>query len=114
MLFSSFCDYDEVYNGPKASLRRSPVYVQLWEWNYDDVALECARYLGPNGIDAVQISPVTEHILGTQRPGKGSRRFEALSLDFSWDFHAIFMGFSMVSSRLELVLVGFSGLRRPF
>ena len=67
MLFSSFCDYDEVYNGPKGSLRRSPVYVQLWEWNYDDVALECARFLGPNGIDAVQISPVTEHILGTQR-----------------------------------------------
>ena len=27
---------------------------------------ECVRYLGPNGISGVQISPVTEHILGTQ------------------------------------------------
>ena len=26
---------------------------------------ECTNYLGPNGIDAVQISPVTEHILGS-------------------------------------------------
>ena len=26
---------------------------------------ECANYLGPNGFDAVQVSPVTEHILGS-------------------------------------------------
>ncbi|CAE7241195.1 amy [Symbiodinium natans] len=27
---------------------------------------ECANYLGPNGFDAVQVSPVTEHILGSE------------------------------------------------
>lgn len=36
------------------------------EWNYNDIAKECTEYLGPNGFEAVQVSPVTEHILGYQ------------------------------------------------
>lgn len=39
--------------------------MKLFEWNYVDVARECQEYLGPNGVDAVQIGPVTEHILGS-------------------------------------------------
>ena len=31
------------------------------EWNYEDVAKECTEYLAPNGFDAVQVAPVTEH-----------------------------------------------------
>lgn len=65
-VFSQLCEYDEPVAGPRGQERRSPVYVQLWEWNYVDIAKECARYLGPNGIGAVQISPVTEHILGSE------------------------------------------------
>ena len=34
-------------------------------WALQLVDQECTRYLGPNGIGAVQISPVTEHILGS-------------------------------------------------
>ncbi|CAK9106786.1 unnamed protein product [Durusdinium trenchii] len=65
-LFSELCDYDEEAAGYQGTQRRSPVYIQLWEWNFEDIAKECVRYLGPNGISGVQISPVTEHILGTQ------------------------------------------------
>eukprot|EP00931_Biecheleriopsis_adriatica_P101721 TRINITY_DN76802_c0_g1_i1.p1 TRINITY_DN76802_c0_g1~~TRINITY_DN76802_c0_g1_i1.p1 ORF type:complete len:883 (+),score=137.12 TRINITY_DN76802_c0_g1_i1:35-2650(+) len=64
-VFSEFCEYDEPVGGPQGRERRSPVYVQLWEWNYDDIAKECEAYLGPNGFSGVQISPVTEHILGS-------------------------------------------------
>ena len=31
------------------------------EWNYKDIAKECTEYLAPNGFDAVQVAPVTEH-----------------------------------------------------
>ncbi|CAJ1339117.1 unnamed protein product, partial [Effrenium voratum] len=65
-VFSELCEYDEPMGGRQGLERRAPVYIQLWEWNFDDIAKECTRYLGPNGIDAVQISPVTEHILGSQ------------------------------------------------
>jgi len=65
-VFSQFCEYQEPKGGVGGLERRSPVYVQLWEWNFRDIARECAEYLGPNGFDAVQISPVTEHILGIQ------------------------------------------------
>jgi len=65
-VYSSLCEYDEVNTGYQGTGRRSPVYIQLWEWNYVDIAKECTRFLGPNGIGAVQISPVTEHILGSE------------------------------------------------
>eukprot|EP00439_Symbiodinium_sp_Y106_P019512 s3684_g2.t1 len=68
-VFSELCEYDETAAGRRGIEKRSPVYVQLWEWNFDDIAKEfgweCVNYLGPNGIDAVQVSPVTEHILGS-------------------------------------------------
>ncbi|CAE7940581.1 amy, partial [Symbiodinium necroappetens] len=65
-VFSELCEYDETTAGRRGTEKRSPVYVQLWEWNFDDIAKECVNYLGPNGIDAVQVSPVTEHILGSE------------------------------------------------
>ena len=42
------------------------MFVKLWEWNYADISKECQDFLGPNGFDAVQVSPVTEHKLGPQ------------------------------------------------
>ncbi|MEO1070610.1 MAG: alpha-amylase family glycosyl hydrolase, partial [Cyanobacteria bacterium J06638_6] len=37
--------------------------VHLFEWTWNDVATECETYLGPNGYQAVQISPPQEHIV---------------------------------------------------
>ncbi len=37
------------------------VFVQLFEWKWTDVALECEQWLGPHGFAAVQISPPMEH-----------------------------------------------------
>lgn len=45
----------------KIPLSRS-VFVQLFEWRWDDIALECERFLGPAGYSAVQISPPNEHV----------------------------------------------------
>jgi len=39
------------------------VVVQLFEWRWDDVAVECETFLGPQGFDAVQVSPPNEHRL---------------------------------------------------
>ena len=41
-------------------------FVHLFEWSWPDVATECETFLGPKGYAAVQISPPTEHITGTQ------------------------------------------------
>ena len=41
-------------------------FVHLFEWNWQDVALECEQYLGPKGYAAVQVSPPNEHIQGSQ------------------------------------------------
>lgn len=38
------------------------VFVQLFEWPWNDVARECETYLGPAGFSAVQVSPPHEHI----------------------------------------------------
>ncbi|MGB3201695.1 MAG: alpha-amylase family protein [Nodosilinea sp.] len=37
--------------------------VHLFEWTWGDIATECETYLGPNGYQAVQISPPQEHIV---------------------------------------------------
>jgi len=42
----------------------SQAFVFLFEWSWDDVALECEQFLGPKGFTAVQISPPNEHIVG--------------------------------------------------
>jgi len=65
-VFSELCEYQEPSGGARGEEPRSPVFVKLWEWNFPDIARECQDYLGPNGFDAVQISPVTEHVLGNQ------------------------------------------------
>jgi len=40
--------------------------VQLFQWRWSDVATECCEYLGPNGFDAVQVSPPMEQITAEQ------------------------------------------------
>ena len=46
----------------KLNLSPSLSWVRTRRWK----SQECTRFLGPNGIGAVQISPVTEHILGSE------------------------------------------------
>lgn len=40
------------------------VGIQLFQWTWDSIALECTETLGPAGIDWVLTSPPQEHILG--------------------------------------------------
>lgn len=37
--------------------------VQLFEWRFDDIAYECEHHLAAKGFAAVQVSPVTEHLI---------------------------------------------------
>lgn len=47
---------------------RHDVMVHLFEWKFRDIALECERYLGPNGFGGVQVSPVNENVIIEGRP----------------------------------------------
>lgn len=40
--------------------------MQLFQWRYEDIATECCDFLGPNGISAVQTSPVVEQRQGSE------------------------------------------------
>lgn len=42
--------------------------VQLFEWPWQDVAIECETYLGPNGFAAVHVSPPMEHLVWEKSP----------------------------------------------
>ncbi|GAB4010648.1 MAG: carbohydrate-binding module family 20 domain-containing protein [Bdellovibrio sp.] len=44
------------------------VFVQLFEWPWNDVAKECEVNLGPNGFSAVQVSPPQEHLVWEGSP----------------------------------------------
>ena len=51
---------------PEVNLASGDVFLQLFEWRWQDVAAECENFLGPKGYAAVQVSPAQEHITGTQ------------------------------------------------
>lgn len=42
------------------------VFVQLFEWRWQDIAAECESVLGPAGYEAVQVSPPMEHVQGPE------------------------------------------------
>jgi len=65
-VYSDLCEFQETTGGRGGEDRRAPIFVKLWEWNYVDIGRECREYLGPNGFDAVQLSPVVEHIRGSK------------------------------------------------
>lgn len=52
---------------PKTSDPRT-VFVQMFEWPWQDIGRECELYLGPNGFAAVQVSPPTEHMVWDGSP----------------------------------------------
>ncbi|SDL08290.1 alpha-amylase [Tessaracoccus oleiagri] len=51
---------------PLAPEPQPSVGVQLFQYNWDSVARECAEVLGPNHFDFVLLSPAQEHIEGEQ------------------------------------------------
>ncbi len=51
--------------GESTTNTQGKVIVHLFEWKWPDIAQECEQYLGPMGIDGVQISPPQEHIQGS-------------------------------------------------
>jgi alpha-amylase len=46
---------------PSGHADAGDVFVQLFEWKWDDIANECEEVLGPVGYRAVQVSPPEEH-----------------------------------------------------
>ncbi|EGO22943.1 glycoside hydrolase family 13 protein [Serpula lacrymans var. lacrymans S7.9] len=42
------------------------VIIQMFEWSWDSIALECTQFIGPAGYGYVQASPAQETITGTQ------------------------------------------------
>ena len=49
-----------------ASANSKIAFVHLFEWSWNDVAIECETQLGPMGISAVQVSPPQSVIAGSQ------------------------------------------------
>ncbi|XP_050072754.1 alpha-amylase A-like [Anopheles maculipalpis] len=63
-------------SGPTIQLnRKDPHYypgrhvmVHLFEWTFNDIAVECEQFLGPAGYGGVQVSPVNEYVIAANRP----------------------------------------------
>lgn len=56
-----FCFFTQSTLTFAAPISDRSVLVQLFEWTWKDVALECENFLGPKGFGAAQVSPPTEH-----------------------------------------------------
>ncbi|KAM9688354.1 alpha-amylase 2B-like isoform 2-T2 [Trichechus inunguis] len=59
LLAAGFCGAQ--YSPHTVSGRTSIVH--LFEWRWDDIALECERYLAPKGFGGVQVSPPNENAI---------------------------------------------------
>ncbi|XP_014794989.1 PREDICTED: pancreatic alpha-amylase-like isoform X2 [Calidris pugnax] len=53
--------------------------VHLFEWRWVDIALECERYLAPNGFGGVQISPPNENVVITDPQQPWWERYQPIS-----------------------------------
>ncbi|NXC76744.1 AMYP amylase, partial [Anhinga anhinga] len=53
--------------------------VHLFEWRWADIALECERYLAPNGFGGVQISPPNENVIITDPSQPWWERYQPVS-----------------------------------
>ena len=55
------------------------VVVHLFEWTWNDIAQECESFLGPQGFEAVQISPPQEHIVVSESGFPWWQRYQPVS-----------------------------------
>lgn len=76
-IFVLFCYLIAVYS-VQANTAKT-VFVQLFEWPWEDVARECEENLGPNGYAAVQVSPPQEHLTWANSPWW--ERYQVISYD---------------------------------
>ncbi|XP_025919679.1 pancreatic alpha-amylase-like, partial [Apteryx rowi] len=53
--------------------------VHLFEWRWADIALECERYLAPNGFGGVQVSPPNENLIVTNPNRPWWERYQPIS-----------------------------------
>ena len=51
---------------PNKVIDEHSVGIQMFMYSWDSIASECTTYMGPAGIDWVQVSPPQEHITGAQ------------------------------------------------
>ncbi|RME09795.1 MAG: ATPase [Ardenticatenia bacterium] len=61
-----------LWASPRPAFAQGPtrtVAVHLFEWRWEDIALECEQFLGPKGFAAVQVSPPQEHAIVTSSDG---------------------------------------------
>ncbi|KAK7486940.1 hypothetical protein BaRGS_00021756, partial [Batillaria attramentaria] len=65
------------YQDPQCGDRQ--VMVQLFEWKWSDIALECELFLGPRGYCAVQVSPPNEHVVVDNPPRPWWQRYQPVS-----------------------------------
>ncbi|NWS98909.1 AMYP amylase, partial [Mionectes macconnelli] len=65
------------YN-PNTLAKRTSI-VHLFEWRWADIALECERYLAPNGFGGVQVSPPNENIIITNPNRPWWERYQPIS-----------------------------------
>lgn len=42
--------------------------VHLFEWKFNDIAVECERFLASTGYGGIQVSPITENVIVEKRP----------------------------------------------
>ncbi|KAM9280757.1 pancreatic alpha-amylase-like isoform 3-T3 [Cariama cristata] len=75
LLIVGFCGAQ--YNPNTLSGRTSIVH--LFEWRWADIALECERYLAPNGFGGVQISPPNENVIITDPWKPWWERYQPIS-----------------------------------
>ncbi|ODM96629.1 Alpha-amylase 2B [Orchesella cincta] len=53
--------------------------VHLFEWRWEDIALECERYLGPQAFGGVQVSPPNENAVVTNPFRPWYERYQPVS-----------------------------------
>lgn len=63
LVFSASNEHHNPHYEPNRS-----VIVHLFEWKFNDIAVECETFLGPNGFGGVQVSPVNENVIIENRP----------------------------------------------
>jgi len=60
LIFLLFCVANiHAHNNPNTLVGRNAI-VQLFEWKFSDIALECERFLGPKGFAGVQVGKVLD------------------------------------------------------
>lgn len=53
--------------------------VHLFEWKFEDIAIECERFLGPSGYAGVQVSPIHENVVLQEEGRPWYERYQPIS-----------------------------------